>query len=153
MTREAASLLIVLRDGPPRLTMARGGRWKRAAGGIHVGLDDCWSSRPKEACNCAPTCADNARWPVWLGGKREAAVRLTNDPPAKLHGQGFGADFRSLAFGRQKSSREAPPFIGPPNGLEVHLRGQGLRGYGSAARRLPACEARGAGGVTPLRYR
>ena len=36
----------------------------------------------------------------------------------------------------------------PPNGLEVHLRGQGPRGYGSAARGLPAFEARDAGRVT-----
>jgi len=28
--------------------------------------------------------------------------------------------------------------FGRPNGLEVNPRGQGLRGYGSAARRLPA---------------
>jgi len=37
----------------------------------------------------------------------------------------------------------------PHNGSDVKLRGQGPRGYGSAARRLPACEARDAGGVTP----
>ena len=43
--------------------------------------------------------------------------------------------------------------LGRPNGSEVHLRGQGPRGYGSAARRLPAFEARDAGGVTPLKYR
>ena len=39
------------------------------------------------------------------------------------------------------------------NGLEVNPRGQGPRGYGSAARRMPAFEARDAGGVTPLKYR
>jgi len=38
-------------------------------------------------------------------------------------------------------------------GLEVNPRGQGPRGYGSAARRLPAFEARDAGGVTPRKYR
>src|SRR6185369_1106316 len=38
---------------------------------------------------------------------------------------------------------------GPPNGSDVKLRGQGPRGYGSAARRMPACESRDAGGVTP----
>jgi hypothetical protein len=36
-----------------------------------------------------------------------------------------------------------------PNGSDAKLRGQGLRGYGRAARRLPALEARDAGGVTP----
>jgi len=41
----------------------------------------------------------------------------------------------------------------PPNGLEVNPRGQGLRGYGSAARRMPASEARDAGGVTPRKLR
>jgi len=40
----------------------------------------------------------------------------------------------------------------PPNGLEVNPRGQGPRGYGSAARRMPAFEARDAGGVTPCRF-
>ena len=41
----------------------------------------------------------------------------------------------------------------PPNGSDVKLRGQGPRGYGRAARRLPAFEARDAGGVTPFKYR
>jgi len=43
--------------------------------------------------------------------------------------------------------------VGPANGQEVNPRGQGPRGYGKAARRLPAFEARDAGGVTPLKYR
>ena len=38
-----------------------------------------------------------------------------------------------------------------PNDPEVNPRGQGLRGYGSAARRIPALEARDAGGVTPFK--
>ena len=42
---------------------------------------------------------------------------------------------------------------GRPNGPEVNPRGQGPRGYGSAARRVPAFEARDAGGVTPRKYR
>jgi len=42
--------------------------------------------------------------------------------------------------------------VGPPNGQEVNPRGQGPRGYGSAARRMPAFEARDAGGVTPRRF-
>jgi len=42
---------------------------------------------------------------------------------------------------------------GRPNDQTVKLRGQGPRGYGSAARRLPAFEARDAGGVTPPKYR
>jgi len=37
----------------------------------------------------------------------------------------------------------------PSNGPEVNPRGQGPRGYGSAARRMPAFEGRDAGGVTP----
>jgi len=40
----------------------------------------------------------------------------------------------------------------PPNGPEVNPRGQGPRGYGSAARRMPACEERDAGGVTPCSF-
>jgi hypothetical protein len=41
----------------------------------------------------------------------------------------------------------------PPNGPEVNPRGHGPRGYGSAARRLPAFEVRDAGGVTPRKLR
>jgi hypothetical protein len=41
----------------------------------------------------------------------------------------------------------------PSNGSDVKLRGQGPRGYGSAARRLPAFEVRDADGVTPPKYR
>jgi len=41
--------------------------------------------------------------------------------------------------------------VGRPNGLEVNPRGQGPRGYGRAARRMPAFEARDAGGVTPFK--
>jgi len=41
--------------------------------------------------------------------------------------------------------------VGPANGPEVNPRGQGPRGYGSAARRVPAFEGRVAGGVTPLK--
>ena len=37
----------------------------------------------------------------------------------------------------------------PANGSDVKLRGQGPRAEAGAARRLPACEARDAGGVTP----
>src|SRR4051812_16797284 len=41
---------------------------------------------------------------------------------------------------------------GRPNGLEVHLRGQGPRGYGSAARGVHACESRDAGRAPPCRF-
>jgi hypothetical protein len=46
-----------------------------------------------------------------------------------------------------------PQGFGPPNGPEVNPRGQGPRAEADAARRLPACESRDAGGVTPCRYR
>ena len=49
-----------------------------------------------------------------------------------------------LGGGRFPKSRH-----GRANGSDVKLRGQGPRGYGRAARRLPACEGRDAGGVTP----
>jgi len=56
-----------------------------------------------------------------------------------------------LPLGRINSRRrEAASFSGRANGPEVNPRGQGPRGYGSAARRLPAFEARDAGGVTPF---
>ena len=48
---------------------------------------------------------------------------------------------------------EQPPWVGAPNGLEVNPRGQGPRVEAAAARRLPAFEARDAGGVTPFKYR
>src|SRR5947209_1442920 len=38
------------------------------------------------------------------------------------------------------------------NGSDVHLRGQGPRGYGSAAHGLPACESRDAGSAPPFRF-
>jgi hypothetical protein len=41
----------------------------------------------------------------------------------------------------------------PANGLEVNPRGQGPRAEAAAARRLPAFEARDAGGVTPRKLR
>jgi len=40
-----------------------------------------------------------------------------------------------------------------PNGADAKLHGQGLRAEAEAARRLPACEARDAGGVTPWKLR
>jgi hypothetical protein len=42
---------------------------------------------------------------------------------------------------------------GRPNGPEVNPRGQGLRGYGSAAHGLPACESRDAGRAPPCSFR
>ena len=41
----------------------------------------------------------------------------------------------------------------PPNGEGAKLRGQGPRAETEAARRLPACEVRDAGGVTPCKLR
>ena len=46
-----------------------------------------------------------------------------------------------------------PDALGRANGLEVNPRGQGPRAEAVAARRLPAFEARGAGGVPPFKYR
>ncbi len=62
---------------------------------------------------------------------------------------------RDLASCRRltgRTERRRDP-ASPPNGLEVNPRGQGPRGYGSAARRMPACKSRGAGGVPPSKYR
>ena len=59
-----------------------------------------------------------------------------------------------MAVGRiEYRRREAASFSGRANGLEVNPRGRGLRRYGSAARRMPALEARDACGVPPLKYR
>jgi len=57
------------------------------------------------------------------------------------------------AIGSEKPLRDARPAVRPPNGLEVNPRGQGPRAEAVAARRLPAFEARGAGGVPPFKYR
>jgi hypothetical protein len=53
---------------------------------------------------------------------------------------------RALAFRIELNSRA-------PNGSVVKLHGQGPRAEAEAARRLPACEARDAGGVTPYKLR
>ena len=62
-----------------------------------------------------------------------------------------------MPFGRwgaiNSRRREAASFSGRANGPEVNPRGQGPRDYGSAARRMPAFEARDAGGVTPRKVR
>ena len=49
--------------------------------------------------------------------------------------------------------REAATYLGRANGPEVNPRGQGPRAEAAAARRMPACKARDADGVTPLTYR
>jgi len=56
---------------------------------------------------------------------------------------------RKLACADRLMPRMRQPYPRPPNGADPKLHGQGLRGYGSAARRMPACESRDAGGVTP----
>jgi hypothetical protein len=42
---------------------------------------------------------------------------------------------------------------GRANGPDAKLRGQGPRAEARAARRMPACESRDAGGVTPSKLR
>jgi len=53
----------------------------------------------------------------------------------------------------RRGGRRSRLLVGPANGLEVNPRGQGPHGYGSAARRMPALEARNADGVTPRKLR
>jgi hypothetical protein len=57
---------------------------------------------------------------------------------------------RSVRGGRGK--REAIGIVRRPNDQTVKLRGQGLRGYGSAAHGLPACESRDAGRAPPCGF-
>jgi len=58
-----------------------------------------------------------------------------------------------LPLGRIDSRRrEAASLSGRANGLEVNPRGQGPRGYGSAAHGLPACESRDAGRAPPFSF-
>jgi hypothetical protein len=47
--------------------------------------------------------------------------------------------------------RNTASMFHPPNDPVVKLRGQGPRAEAAAARRVPACEARDAGAVTPSR--
>jgi hypothetical protein len=42
--------------------------------------------------------------------------------------------------------------VGPPNGLEVHLRGQGPRPEADAAHGVHACESRDAGRAPPCGF-
>jgi hypothetical protein len=61
-------------------------------------------------------------------------------------GQARSAEMRGAG---EKCGREARC---RPNGLEVHLRGQGPRGYGSAAHGVHACESRDAGRAPPFSF-
>jgi len=65
------------------------------------------------------------------------------------------ADTKDLASCRRltEQTERRGDSASPHNGSTVKLRGQGPRGYGRAARRLPACESRDAGGVPPCRSR
>ncbi len=86
----------------------------------------------------------NCRCPAIYSCRREAASFLPlafplNEACRMDVGSG-GGNVRLRIFGR-------------PNGLEVNPRGRGPRGYGSAARRMPAFETRDAGGVTPCKLR
>ena len=67
----------------------------------------------------------------------------------RAHTAATGRNPAEMRGGRGK--RAAAGIGCRPNGLEVNPRGQGPRGYGSAARRMPAFEARDAGGVTPFK--
>jgi hypothetical protein len=62
--------------------------------------------------------------------------------------QGCLASCRRLTVRTERRTRSARP----PNDPVVKLHGQGPRAEAGAARRLPACEARDAGGVTPRKF-
>src|SRR6185369_10106413 len=87
----------------------------------------------------------------------QKSVPRAASPAGKALARSLGGRRRPpkiLTIGRkQQTPRRRPPFTGAPNGPGVNPRGQGPRGYRSAARRLPAFEARDAGGVTPSRLR
>src|SRR5947207_9983766 len=73
----------------------------------------------------------------------DSAQRAIFGPPLPL------ALDRKLACADRLMPRMRPPCSRPPNGLEVHLRGQGPCGYGSAAHGVHACESRVAGRAPP----
>ena len=124
------------RHTPPRLRhkIRRGGAWRtfsepfasRSTAGAHD--EGTNYLRPRSVCG-----RHLLLWPL-SGDER---VRASRHRACSR----FGADGAHWSSAR------------PPNGLEVNPRGQGPHGYGSAARRLPAFEARGAGGVTPSKSR
>jgi hypothetical protein len=66
------------------------------------------------------------------------------DQPSSRH-------FTPVAEGLERGRLLRFSFL-PRTLLEVHLRGQGPRGYGSAAHGLPACESRDAGRAPPWSF-
>jgi len=89
-------------------------------------------NRAPQSIDSSADMRDEARWGNFAIGRTAAALVCAR-------------------VGRGK--RATAMIICAPNGPEVNPRGQGPRGYGSAARRLPAFEARDAGGVTPRTLR
>jgi hypothetical protein len=64
-------------------------------------------------------------------------------------GENAGRGISPHAEGVKVRTERRHPSASPPNGSVVKLHGQGPRAEAEAARRLLACEARDAGGVTP----
>jgi len=87
-----------------------------------------WLQAPDHAC-------------AWL--RRACLVRAGHLPLWTFASEGRTASKASLR--RSIDAAKRPPYYRAPNGPEVNPRGQGPRGYGSAARRVPAFEVRGAG--------
>jgi hypothetical protein len=96
--------------------------------------------------------AKRSRFPDRLA---ETDVCLVSQPPRGLARSAnavrslHAALDRKLACANRLMPRMRPPCPRPPNGSDAHLRGQGPRGYGSAAHGLPACESRDAGRAPP----
>ena len=66
-----------------------------------------------------------------------------------LRGQNAERDFCIMPIAVTVRTEPFTCSARPPNGSEVNPRGQGPRGYGSAAHGLPACESRDAGRAPP----
>jgi len=80
---------------------------------------------------------------------------VEGDSAGRPNAQGSAMEVVREVRGRSRVGRRNMQLeeFGRPNGPEVNPRGQGPRGYGGAARRLPAFEARDADGVTPYKLR
>src|SRR3954454_17155569 len=91
--------------------------------------------------------AEHARQNALAGTARPRLSRCRPGPP---RGRGYLGACEEPRFTTACRKRRRQR---PSNGSDVKLRGQGPRGYGRAARRLPACESRDADGVTRRKLR
>ena len=153
--RHSASCQVLARVGPPRAHAHRTRKLRH-----YIRCKDVQLELLVGGGNVQLT--PHRRWSTDSFGRRtdhftgcHEAKCVQVGPPAGSGAQQPVCVWRLLSWSRcyailrhsGRGLRAAP--VGRANGSHVKLRGRGPRGYGRAARRLPACEARDAGGVTP----